>query len=97
MYTCWMALLKWELAEVALAEDVLRGKQAAGRAGRESELQREAAGSAAQMLSSSPILAYTLVFLYSLHYFAETSYFFCCLYFKQNISSLKPFFPSWLL
>ena len=96
MYTCWMALLKWELAEVALVEDVLRGERAAGRAGRESELQREAAGSAAQMLSS-PILAYTLVFLYSLHYFAETFYFFCCLYFKQNISSLKPFFPSWLL
>ena len=57
MYTCWMALLKWELAEVALAEDVLRGKQAAGRAGRESELQREAAGNAAQMLSSSPTLS----------------------------------------
>ena len=40
MYTCWMALLKWELAEVALVEDVLRGERAAGRAGRESEVRK---------------------------------------------------------
>lgn len=59
MYTCLMPLFKWELAEVAMVEGVLR-RRAGGRAGRPrergAERRGEEARGAAQTPYSSPIL-----------------------------------------